>query len=553
MSAIETLSGQINDADPLQNAATRWGMVADLGRCVGCQTCTAACKHANSTAPGVQWRKVLDFEVGEFPRVARAFVPVGCMHCDDPPCMDVCPSKATKKRDDGLVTIDYEICIGCAYCAVACPYQARWRVDAPNAAYGSDPMLHEVENEHPERRSVAQKCTFCVDRIDMGIEMGLVPGVDHEATPACVNSCIAGALHFGNLNDPESNVSKLLVQNKHFTMHEDLGTGANIHYLWDRGINEQTVSKPPPLIAKPVGLESVSPQLQTSWDWRAAANFIGGGTGTALFAATAIASSYLSDEWSSTIAMIAQLALSLVGIGLFCVWLEIGRPWRLLNVFFHPTLSWMTREAMAATVFFPLAIGALVSFSQTVWLISAATGIIFLYCQGRILQAARGIAAWRQQGIVPLIMATGFAEGVGLFGAIGAFVLLADADFDAELLKGTSMVLALLILVRYFTWVNYRKNLGNAGAPTKTFQAFDKGWLGFTFANQTIVFLIAIASFFVPVLLVGAGLIAMLFGWHFKYTLITRAAYNQGYAINRMPVRGAGDSLPGIKPAWTQS
>ena len=113
-----------------ESSMTRWAMIADLRRCVGCQTCTAACKQANGTPPGVQWRRVLDLEVGEYPEVKRAFVPVGCMHCDDPPCMHVCPSTATRKRSDGIVTIDPELCIGCAYCAVACPYEARYKVDA---------------------------------------------------------------------------------------------------------------------------------------------------------------------------------------------------------------------------------------------------------------------------------------------------------------------------------------------------------------------------------------------------------------------------------------
>ena len=108
---------------------TRYAMVADLRRCVGCQTCTAACRHANTTPPGVQWRRVLDMEMGTYPDVRRVFVPVGCMHCADPPCMEVCPSTATSKRDDGIVVIDYDKCIGCAYCAVACPYQARYKVE----------------------------------------------------------------------------------------------------------------------------------------------------------------------------------------------------------------------------------------------------------------------------------------------------------------------------------------------------------------------------------------------------------------------------------------
>jgi phenylacetyl-CoA:acceptor oxidoreductase subunit 1 len=114
----------------------RYIMTVDLRRCIGCQTCTAACRHANATPPGVQWRKVLDIESGEFPDVRRSFVPVGCMHCADPPCMHVCPSTATYQRDDGIVGIDYDLCIGCGYCAVACPYQARYIVHKAEFAYG---------------------------------------------------------------------------------------------------------------------------------------------------------------------------------------------------------------------------------------------------------------------------------------------------------------------------------------------------------------------------------------------------------------------------------
>lgn len=190
---------------------TKWAMVADLRRCVGCQTCTAACKQANDTPVGVQWRRVLDLEVGEYPAVKRAFVPVGCMHCDDPPCMTVCPSTATRKRADGIVTIDADLCIGCAYCAVACPYDARYKVNG-----------------------VATKCTFCAHRIDAGMAKGLTPGIDPDATPVCVNSCIAGALHFGDAAKPDSNIAQLLAENQHFRLNEELGTGPNIYYLWDR-------------------------------------------------------------------------------------------------------------------------------------------------------------------------------------------------------------------------------------------------------------------------------------------------------------------------------
>ncbi|MBI3372674.1 MAG: 4Fe-4S dicluster domain-containing protein [Betaproteobacteria bacterium] len=213
---------------------TRWAMVADLRRCVGCQTCTAACKHANATPPEVQWRRVLDMETGEYPNVKRTFVPVGCMHCDDPPCMHVCPTTATKKRADGVVTIDYDLCIGCAYCAVACPYQARYKTDRASFAYG-DAMKNEQSRFEERRLGVATKCTFCSERIDAGLEKGLTPGVHPAATPACVNACIAGALHFGDVEDPASNICVLLAENQHFRMHEELGTGPRFYYLWDKG------------------------------------------------------------------------------------------------------------------------------------------------------------------------------------------------------------------------------------------------------------------------------------------------------------------------------
>ena len=211
---------------------TRWAMVADLRRCVGCQTCTASCRQANGTPPGVQWRRVLDLETGVYPDVRRAFVPVGCMHCDEPPCRDVCPTGATTRRDDGIVAIDYELCIGCAYCAVACPYQARYKTERATFAYAGKAMANESARHDPERLGVATKCTFCVERIDAGLARGQTPGVDPDATPACVNSCIAQALHFGDLEDPASNVSRLLAENRHFRMHEDLGTGPGFYYLW---------------------------------------------------------------------------------------------------------------------------------------------------------------------------------------------------------------------------------------------------------------------------------------------------------------------------------
>lgn len=213
---------------------TRFVMVADLRRCVGCQTCTATCKQANGTPPGVQWRRVVDLETGVYPDVQRVFVPTGCQHCAQPACLEACPTTATYQRDNGMVQIDYELCIGCGYCAVACPYEARYKVEEQEYAYPDQPMAHEQVRYDDKLIGVAQKCTFCVERVDAGLANGLTPGVHPEATPACANACISGALTFGDLDDPASPVSRLLATTRHFRLHEDAGTEPGFYYIWDQ-------------------------------------------------------------------------------------------------------------------------------------------------------------------------------------------------------------------------------------------------------------------------------------------------------------------------------
>jgi phenylacetyl-CoA:acceptor oxidoreductase subunit 1 len=213
---------------------SRYVMVADLRRCVGCQTCTAACKLANATPPGVQWRRVVDIESGEYPDVRRTFLPLSCQHCSNPPCVEVCPTGASWQRADGIVAIDYDRCIGCAYCFMACPYQVRYKVEKLTYAYDGIPMDSELAALDRRRVGVVSKCNFCQDRIDAGRAQGLIPGKDPEATPVCVNSCIANALCFGDIEDPDSEVSRLLRENESFRLHEELGTEPGFYYLVER-------------------------------------------------------------------------------------------------------------------------------------------------------------------------------------------------------------------------------------------------------------------------------------------------------------------------------
>ncbi len=399
---------------------TRWAMVADLERCVGCQTCTAACRHANATSPAVQWRKVLDIEAGSFPNVNRTFVPVGCQHCADPPCMHVCPSTATRQRADGIVTIDYDICIGCAYCDVACPYQARFKITKEDFAYGAEAMQNEIEREISERLGVAQKCTFCSDRIDFGIENGLAPGSDPRATPACVNACIADALHFGDLDDANSNVSRLLREHKSFRMHAELGTEPGFHYLYDKAAAAPAADIKPALSDGQAGrmrTRGVEPWHQKHWDWKASGNFLCGGAGAGLLAAAAITS---FAGIPPLLPVLAALAIIACGLGAADVQ---DRPAAAFHLRAAPaaTLLDVARSLGRRRAVSARARGALVR--QPIVLAAAAlVGLVFLFCQGMILEQSKGIPAWRNPRVIALIMATGLAEGCGLFLLLAAFV-----------------------------------------------------------------------------------------------------------------------------------
>ncbi len=206
----------------------RWGLAVDLRGCVGCQTCTMACKLDNATPPKVMWRNVRDIEVGTYPAVTRFFLPVQCMHCANPPCMEVCPTKATWRREDGVVQIDYKKCMGCGFCVLACPYDARWLVKEQTGYFeGSSPV---PRSSRP--LGVATKCDLCVDRIDLGMGDGKKPGASPDSTPVCVNSCPAKALVFGDLEDPDSELSTIVRARNATQLRPEMGTNPSVFYVW---------------------------------------------------------------------------------------------------------------------------------------------------------------------------------------------------------------------------------------------------------------------------------------------------------------------------------
>lgn len=293
------------------------------------------------------------------------------------------------------------------------------------------------------------------------------------------------------------------------------------------------------------------PQHQTNWDWRAASNFIGGGTGSGLLLFAAI-SSALGSAVSVSVALCA--ALVLIALGLFCVWLEIGRPWRSMNVMRHMQTSWMTRESLLAPFLFGAGLTALAVGSAVALWLGALLAMLFLYCQARLLNAAKGIPAWRQERVVPLIIVTGLTEGAGML------MLLTALAGSPPYMLWLPATLLVLLLLRALLWRGYRKNLATRGAPQQSLAVLDRLELPFIKIGHWALAPVLVLLLLQPTLAGAqwlaalAGLIAVAGGWLFKYMLIVRAGYNQGYALPHVPVRGGagpGSGLPS-QPGWNK-
>jgi phenylacetyl-CoA:acceptor oxidoreductase subunit 2 len=274
-----------------------------------------------------------------------------------------------------------------------------------------------------------------------------------------------------------------------------------------------------------------SPWQQTHWDWRAAGNFICGGAGAGLIVFASI-----SGVGGTALTGLMLGGLALVGSGLFFVFLEIGRPLRALHVFYNPRTSWMAREAFTATLLFPVGLAAAIAVPGCAWA-ATALALAFVYCQGRMLQAAKGIPAWREPLLSPLIVITGLAEGGGLF------------FLTAPLHRaGTESLLPLfgaLVLVRMLAWLAYRHRLA-AAAALRANAALDRGGQTLQIVG-TLAPLVLIAPIMagaasgasIPLLAAIAGFAATAAGAYVKYAIVTRAGFNQGFALAHLPVRGA--------------
>jgi len=198
----------------------RWGMVIDLKRCIGCYGCQLACKAEHGTPPGVYYARVLKQEEGQYPTVRQLSLPVLCNHCEDPPCVDACPTGASFKwEEDGIVDIDHDRCVGCRACMMACPYTNRYFNDQPPHYFPQGMTPYEEARTQRHQQNVVMKCNFCRDRVRAG------------KLPACVANCPTIARYFGDLDDPLSEVSVLIKERGGFTLHPEIGTGPSVYYL----------------------------------------------------------------------------------------------------------------------------------------------------------------------------------------------------------------------------------------------------------------------------------------------------------------------------------
>ena len=204
---------------------TRYGMAIDLSRCIGCNTCAVACKVSNNL-PKDAWWNVVHTEGRDFADTSKgtyggemqlSWLPVNCMHCENAVCEEVCPTGATVKRDDGIVTVDEETCIGCKSCIEACPYDVRRLIENEPEYYLELPIGDPTAKSH--KGGTVEKCDFCAGRIDRGEK------------PACMELCPGRARYWGDLDDPESEVSQFLSGRNATVLLEEEGTSPSVYYV----------------------------------------------------------------------------------------------------------------------------------------------------------------------------------------------------------------------------------------------------------------------------------------------------------------------------------
>ncbi len=391
-----------------------WGKVLDQDRCIGCHACTVACKSENEVSMGVTRTFIKQVEIGMFPNVRRHFQVTRCNQCTDAPCVAACPVTAMFRRPDGIVDFDREVCIGCKACIAACPYDAIF----------IDPQTHSAE-----------KCNFCAHRIDQGLQ------------PACVAVCPEGAIIVGDMNDPGSEISRILSRERVEVRKPHARTNPKVFYKGgDVAALDPTRAEarpmfntaearrdgmPPPVPAAPAqnGIRSSAAAViayddshTLPWDWRVSLYTWTKSLSAGVFGLAA-ALSLATGRGASLQGTAAALSLLLLVATLGLIVADLEHPWRFYRILLRPQpRSWLARGAFILTGYALLLaldlLGALIGSGSLQdalrapgivlgALAAAYTGFLFAQCRGRDL--------WQNPSLpVALIVQAAVAGSAGL-------------------------------------------------------------------------------------------------------------------------------------------
>lgn len=229
----------------------RYGMVIDLTKCAGCYACHIICKLENGTRPGIAWNHIRKVEWGNYPNAHQVFIPYQCFHCDDPECVKVCPVGATFQREDGIVLTDNDKCIGCRMCEWSCPFDARQFNNNEETYFPNAMAPYEEEGYKKHKLNTEEKCTLCFHRVAQG------------RVPACVDMCPGQARIFGDLEDPNSEISHYIKEHNAVQIE---GTG--FYYVVPAGMNKDFL---PVAVNGPTGSTAIRQYLErhgmlVTWD-----------------------------------------------------------------------------------------------------------------------------------------------------------------------------------------------------------------------------------------------------------------------------------------------
>ncbi len=375
---------------------TRYSMALDTVTCIGCYACTLACKVENGTPAGIWWAPVIEKEIGTFPDVRRAFLPLLCNHCDDAPCIKACPTGAVSRRDDGIVMIDQDVCCGSRGCVIACPYGAiHYYEHADDLA---TPFAEAKVGRH--QAGTAQKCSFCVDRLERGLD------------PACVVSCPTGTRIFGDLEDADSPLAQALESRESMPLAAPVDTAPSVRYL-------------PEGVRRAGGAEAdvaLPYRRQRIWGPVHALEFWLLGAGAGVFTA----SRWLApDRTVFGLDLGAALAAVLVAAAGLVLTADLGRPFRFARAVTNWRKSWISRGAIADFSF--LALVALLALPVPTnlrsWItgLAVALGIVVAAYPGLAMGALRSVPAWRGRRLALEFVVEAAMSGVALTGLIGGW------------------------------------------------------------------------------------------------------------------------------------